>query len=85
MLGRENMKVKPMEFTRAVRPKPTLIRTTFMDLLQELTNLTKDDALVLAALKNIFDCYNVRLARSLAPVRLVVTSQRSHGNRRAGR
>jgi len=56
-----------------------------MDLLQELTNLTKDDALVLAALKNIFDCYNVRLARSLAPVRLVVTSQRSHGNRRAGR
>jgi hypothetical protein len=30
-----------------------------MDLLQELTNLTKDDTLVLAALKNIFDCYNV--------------------------
>ena len=44
-----------------------------MDLLQELTNLTKDDALVLAALKNIFDCHNVRLVRSLAPVRLVVT------------
>jgi hypothetical protein len=56
-----------------------------MDLLQELSNLTKDDTLVLAALKNIFDCYNVRLVRSLAPVRLVVTSERSRGDRRAGR
>ena len=56
-----------------------------MDLLEELTNLTKDDTLVLAALKNIFDCYNVRLVRSLAPVRLVTTSRWSHGNRRAFR
>jgi len=56
-----------------------------MDLLQELTNLTKDDALVLAALKNIFDCYNVRLVRSLALVRLGAASRWSHGNRRAGR
>jgi hypothetical protein len=56
-----------------------------MDLLQELTNLTKDDALVLAALKNIFDCHNVRLVRSSAPVRLVVTSKWSQGNRRASR
>jgi hypothetical protein len=56
-----------------------------MDLLQELTNLTKDDALVLAALKNIFDCHNVRLVRSLAPVRLVVASKWSQGNRRASR
>ena len=69
------MKLKAQDLTRAVRPKTTLIRTTFMDLLQELTDLTKDDALVLAALKNIFDCYNVRLVRSLAPVRLVVTSR----------
>jgi hypothetical protein len=50
-----------------------------MDLLQELGKLTKDDTMVLAALKNIFDCYNVRLVRSLAPVRLVVTS---HAGRR---
>jgi hypothetical protein len=79
------VKLKPTELTRVLRPKTTSIRTTFMDMLQELTNLTKDDALVLAALKNIFDCYNVKLVRSLAPVRLVVTSQWSHGNRRAGR
>jgi len=79
------VKLKSTDLTRVVRPKTTLIRTTFMDLLQELTNLTKDDALVLAALKNIFDCYNVRLVRSLAPVRLVATSRWSHGHRRAGR
>ena len=79
------MKLKSTDLTRAVRPKTTLVRTTFMDLLQELTNLTKDDALVLAALKNIFDCHNVRLVRSLAPVRLVVTSKWSQGNRRASR
>ena len=78
------MKLKSTDLTRAVRPKTTLVRTTF-DLLQELTNLTKDDALVLAALKNIFDCHNVRLVRSLAPVRLVVTSKWSQGNRRASR
>ena len=56
-----------------------------MDLLQELTNLTKDDTLVLAALKSIFNCYNVRLVRSLAPVRLVVNSKWSQGNRQVSR
>ena len=47
------------------------IRTTFMELLWELSRLTTDDALVLAAVKNIFQTYSVRLAHSLAPVRLV--------------
>ena len=56
-----------------------------MDLLEELTNLTKDDTLVLAALKKIFNCYNVRSVRSLAPVRLVVNSKWSQGNRQARR
>jgi hypothetical protein len=42
-----------------------------MDLLEELTALTKDDTLVMAAVKNIFATRNVRLARTLAPVRLV--------------
>ena len=45
-----------------------------MDLLQQLTHLTKDDALVVATLKNILDCYNVRLVRSLTPVRLMVAA-----------
>jgi hypothetical protein len=68
------VKSKPTGLKPALRPKTTLIRTSFMDLLQQLTNLTKDDALVVATLKNIFDCYNARLVRSLAPVRLVVAS-----------
>ncbi|HEY2917617.1 MAG TPA: hypothetical protein VGK77_01350 [Candidatus Binatia bacterium] len=75
------MKLTPTELKPTVRPKTTVIRTTFMDLLQQLTNLTKDDALVLAMLKNIFDCYDVRLVRSLAPVRLMVASPGSQGNR----
>ena len=75
------MKPKPMGLKGLVRPKIGSIRTTFMDLLEQLTNLTKDDALVVATLKNIFDCYNVRLVRLLAPVRLVVASPGSQGNR----
>jgi hypothetical protein len=47
------------------------IRTTIMELLRTLSDLTKDDWLVLSAFKSIFDSYNVRLAHSSIPVRLV--------------
>jgi len=47
------------------------IRTTFMELIEVLTNLTRDDALVLAAVRNIFGTYRVRFAHTMAPVRLV--------------
>ena len=47
------------------------IRTTFMELIEELTKLTRDDALVLAVVESIFGSYRVRHARSLVPVRLV--------------
>ena len=53
------------------QPKARPIKTTVMDLLEQLTSLTKDDAVVLALMKSIFACYRVRLAGSLAPVRLV--------------
>jgi hypothetical protein len=46
------------------------IKTSFLELLGELTLLTKDDALVMAALKNIFASHKVRFGRALAPVRL---------------
>ncbi len=42
-----------------------------MDLLHTLSELTKDDRMVLSAFKSIFDSYNVRLVHSLVPVRLV--------------
>jgi len=51
--------------------KSTPIKTTFMELIESLSHLTNDDALVVATMKNIFASYQVRLARTLAPVRLV--------------
>ena len=53
-------------------PKPKApIRTTIMELLYALSELTKDDKMVLSAFKGIFDFYKVRLAHSLVPVQLV--------------
>jgi hypothetical protein len=48
-----------------------MITTSFMELLKIITGLTKDDAVVLEIVKRIFDAHSVRLARTLAPVRLV--------------
>ncbi|HSK30593.1 MAG TPA: hypothetical protein VLA17_11575 [Candidatus Limnocylindria bacterium] len=56
------------------------IKTTLMDLLREITRVTDDDGQVVAMVKNIFASHKVRLARSLAPVRLV----NGKGPRRAG-
>jgi len=60
------------------------IKTTFMELLDELSSITQDDALVMAAVKNIFSSYKVRFTHTLAPVRLVggdeTTSQLRRGN-----
>lgn len=55
------------------QPKVAPIKTNFMELIQELSNLTDDDNLVVAAVKSILRSYNVRTIRSLAPVRLVAT------------
>ena len=76
---------KRVRIKTAHRPKTTSIRTTVLDLLAELTALTKDDALVMAAIKNIFATYDVRLPRSLVPVRLVVPQTlRNHRQKVAG-
>jgi hypothetical protein len=44
-----------------------------MELIQALCSLTSDDFLVVAAVKSILVTHNVRLSRSLLPVRLVTT------------
>jgi len=76
---------KPTKTIAARRPKTSSITTTVLDLLKELTALTKDDALVMAAIKNIFATHDVRLVRSLVPVRLVVPqSLRNHRRKTAG-
>jgi Holliday junction resolvasome RuvABC endonuclease subunit len=60
------------------------IRTTFMELIQELSKLTQDDSVVMAAVRNIFTTYNVVATRTLAPVKLVATVKpiRARANRR---
>jgi hypothetical protein len=55
------------------RKKGTSIRTSILELMQELSKLTNDDNLVIAAVKNIFGVYEVRLAGAPVPVRLVNT------------
>jgi hypothetical protein len=52
-------------------PKRTPIQTTFMDLIRELSQLTNDDGMVVAAVKRVFNSHSVRFGHSLTPVRLV--------------
>jgi hypothetical protein len=49
------------------------IKTTFLELIQEVAKLTKDDNQVMAAVKNIFRQYNVKFTRTLTPVKLIAT------------
>jgi len=76
------MKYKSVSRKETKHRKAPAIRTTIMDLLHALSDLTKDDTIVLSAFKNIFDSYNVRLAHSLAPVRLVGSAQQNRTNTR---
>lgn len=58
--------------SRAVnRSNDIPIRTTFWELIQELSAMTKDDSLVIAAMKSLFATHHVRIGPGLAPVRLV--------------
>ena len=47
------------------------IRTSLIELIEELSNLTNDDSLVVAAVRSIFDSHRVRLSGSAVPIRLV--------------
>ena len=65
------MRRKRIMLNKNARPKRTLIKTSILELMQELSRLTRDDSLVIAAVKNIFASYNVRLSQSSARVRLI--------------
>ena len=69
----------PIKYHRPRKP----IKTTFMELLDELSSITKDDALVMAAVKNIFSSHKVRFTHTLAPVRLVGGDESTSQLRRA--
>jgi hypothetical protein len=57
------------------------IQTTILELLHTLSDLMQDDRLVLSAFKSIFASYNVRLAHSSVPVRLVGNKGPDRANR----
>jgi len=63
--------------------KPTPMKTTLMELLDELSSVTKDDALVMAAVKNLFSSYKIRFTSTLAPVRLVGVDETQRAQRPA--
>jgi hypothetical protein len=66
-----NLKRK-QEKTPAIRRR-TRIKTSILELMQELSSMTSDDRLVVAAIRSIFGEYKVRLASAPIPVQLVNT------------
>lgn len=57
--------------------KKRVIRTTFFELVGALIDVTKNDAEIIASLRRIFDRSDVRMVRSLAPIRLAPTESRA--------
>src|SRR5262249_2849041 len=55
---------------KSYQAKEPPIKTNFLELIQELCELTTDDSLVVAAVASIFGYYRVRLSQSQVPVRL---------------
>jgi len=58
--------------------KAAPIKTTVFEVIQELTKLTKNDNLVLAAFRDIFDSHKVTAIRSLTPVKVVARGRPSY-------
>lgn len=65
------MKYDRKSLQTTVRRRQAPIRTSILELMQELSNMTSDDNLVVTAMKSIFGAYNVRLAGAPVPLRLV--------------
>ena len=69
------MKQRQIKRKRMNQTKAGPIKTTFMELIQELSKLTQDDSLVMAAIRNICGTYNVVATRTLTPVKLVPSTR----------
>jgi hypothetical protein len=69
--------------SRVTLPVGTPIRTTILELVETLSSLTRDDNLVVSAVKEIFSSHKIIATRSLAPVKLVVKTP--HAMSGAGR
>jgi hypothetical protein len=64
------MKRKSSSKKGAVLRKRTKIKTSLLELMQELTKLTNDDHLVIGTMKSIFGSYKIRLAGAPIALRL---------------
>jgi hypothetical protein len=62
--------------------KRALVKTTFLELIGNLIDRTPDDAALIASVKRIFDISEVRVVRSLAPLRLVAKETAFKANHR---
>jgi len=63
--------MRKSQVTRRKSAAKPPIRTSLIELIEELSNLTSNDSLVVAAVRSIFDSHRVRLAGSAVPIRLV--------------
>jgi hypothetical protein len=64
------MKRKDRSKKSVVLRKRTKIRTSLLELMQELTKLTNDDHLVIGTMRSILGSYKVRLAGAPIALRL---------------
>ena len=55
----------------------TPIRTTILELIETLSSLTRDDNLVISAVKEIFTTHRIMASRSMAAVKLVANKPRT--------
>jgi phosphopentomutase len=69
------MKQRRINTKRTNQSKVVAIKTSFMELIQELSKLTQDDSLIIGAIKDIFRTYNVVATRTVAPVKLVAAAR----------
>jgi hypothetical protein len=60
------------------------IRTTFFELIGSFIDAAKNDKEILVSVTQLFDRSDVRLMRSLAPVRLVAAADRKRSLAKSG-
>ncbi len=68
------MKRSRVKRKAAAWTKPAPIRTNLMEIIGELSKLTDDDNLVVAAVKSMIRSYNLRTTRLFTPVKLATSA-----------
>lgn len=71
------MRVKMSELAVGLESRGRRCKTTLLDLLAGLIDRAKNDAAAMQSARQVFARYDVRLARTLAPLRLATASHPS--------